>query len=182
MLPPLSAAALSLPSAQQVAARSGAPLAAENLIAANGMLYVNTHRSFNEPAPTNDLYALDARTGLALWHIRVPGGEVFGSPQIADGTLFLVAYMLDQGGSVYALNPRTGAECWHSQAVVGRFSSAPPVAVEGRIYFAPTNMGSLYALDSATGAEVWHYQAALEGEEFHICSRKRSKNLSLGTI
>jgi outer membrane protein assembly factor BamB len=52
----------------------------------------------------NNLYALDGNTGSLIWKYTV-GGEVDGSPALANGVVYFNAY----DGNAYALNASTGA-------------------------------------------------------------------------
>ncbi len=111
---------------------------------ANGVVYVGSQ--------DDNLYALNATTGVKLWSYTT-GGGLFGAPAVANG----IVYVGSTDGSLYALNASTGAKVW-SYGGVSDGSSSPAVA-NGVVYIEAG--GSLYALNASTGAKLWSYSIGL---------------------
>ena len=126
-------------------------------LVADGVMYVSQ---------TNEVYALDARTGREIWQwqrqpalqkgpnrgVAVHGNKVYaGTPDA-----FLVA-----------LDARTGSQLWESklaEASDGYYSPAAPMVIKGKVIMgiAPGDHGLngwLDAYDAETGERLWRWHA-----------------------
>ena len=74
---------------------------------AHGVVYVGSQ--------DDNIYALNAKTGILLWK-HTTGGGVGSSPAVANG----VVYVGSQDNKVYALNARTGNQLWAARRVLRR--------------------------------------------------------------
>lgn len=79
------------------------------------------------------------------WQVDI--GDVYSSPVVADGVLFIPA-----GYKLYALNAMTGATIW---ATTLHYSVATSPAVANGIVYV-TDSGVLTALDAETGTILWN--------------------------
>jgi outer membrane protein assembly factor BamB len=93
--------------------------------------------------------AVDASTGAERWRVGT-GGYVYGSPAIADGTVYIGSY----DNNLYALDLQTGARRWSFD--VGARISGSATVVDGIVYTArlyfPGSPKRTYGLDAETGA------------------------------
>ncbi len=106
------------------------------------------------------VYALDARTGKLLWHIKLPGSPA--PEQIGDGMVYvntLEPNGVNQPGRValYTLDTRTGGQIWHFD------NGGISALVDGVAYVSSNtsttqSTGTIYALDARDGTERWHFQ------------------------
>jgi hypothetical protein len=88
------------------------------------------------------VYAIHSETGEEEWVYNRPRGQVFSSPTIANGTVFVGSW----AGGVYAIDLATGKERWSfTESIQGTHCS--PTVVDG-IVFIGSRSGSLYALDA----------------------------------
>jgi outer membrane protein assembly factor BamB len=76
------------------------------------------------------------------------GGELYGSPSLADGML----YVTSKAGTIYAIDASTGNEVWHRE-VTSYVTRASPAVIDGVVYVGAGF--SFSALDAATGEERW---------------------------
>jgi outer membrane protein assembly factor BamB len=76
------------------------------------------------------------------------GEDVWGSPVVADGTLYVGSY--DE--HMYALSAETGEEIWRYRT--GDRIDGTPAVVDGTVYFGSFDR-NVYALDAETGEELW---------------------------
>jgi len=97
------------------------------------------------------LYALDARTGEALWNTAL-GGAVFAAPTVVGG---VVLYVGTADGRVTALTTAGGAKLWAFGT--GAAVRATPVVEDGAVYVSSAD-GAIYGLDARTGAKLWTAQ------------------------
>lgn len=97
-----------------------------------------------------NIYALDARSGWAVWRFR-SSGPVFSSPTLADGTVFVGS--VDK--NMYALSNRNGRVSWKYETE-GQVTSSPAYA-NGALYFGSVDQ-HLYSLDAETGELRWRYK------------------------
>ncbi len=88
-----------------------------------------------------NVYALNATTAAKLWKYSTEG-EVFSSPAVANGTV----YVGSDDSNLYALNATTGRLTW-SFTTGDEVSSSPAVA-NGVVYVG-SNDGNVYALSNA---------------------------------
>jgi outer membrane protein assembly factor BamB len=86
----------------------------------------------------DQVYAIDATTGLQEWTFRTLGG-VDSSPTIASGRV----YVGSKDGTLYVLDLATGKEAWRFTAQ-GQVAGSPAIA-SGLVIFGDTS-GGLYAL------------------------------------
>jgi outer membrane protein assembly factor BamB len=112
-----------------------------------------------ESIHVTELFALDARTGAVLWHVRLDGDSSWTSATYGDGRLFAVRY----GGPLAAFDAATGEQLWASE-LKGQSSFPEPTPFGGMVYVSGSGTaGTLYAVDGATGAVQW--TRAVEGSE-----------------
>jgi alcohol dehydrogenase (cytochrome c) len=159
----------------QLQARWAAPLpgqsALESLpVVVDGVMYVS--------GPPGDVYALDAKTGLQLWHFHRKQ-DVTNPYQInpsnrgvavLDGRVFFGT--LDD--NLIALDAHTGRELWETRiadTLEGFTLSGAPLAVDGKIIMGSSGgemglRGFLDAYEPATGKRLWRfYTTPLPGEK-----------------
>lgn len=88
------------------------------------------------------------------WRFRSPGGPVYGTPAIDDGTL----YAADISGNVFAVDAASGGLVWIAHPSV---PATFPVAISSSPLLTATDVvvgdqnGIVWALDRATGAVDW---------------------------
>jgi outer membrane protein assembly factor BamB len=102
---------------------------------AGGVVYVGTNESV--------LWALNAQTGRALWHVPAPVSE--SSPALANGVL----YVGGGDGKLYVFDAATGATL-KTLPTNGTIYVSSPVVVNGRVYVGSSDFtgpisGRLYA-------------------------------------
>jgi len=93
-------------------------------------------------APSSDgaLYALDATTGMELWHFTTVG-EDESSPTLADG----VIYLGSGNQNLYAIDATSGTALWQL-ALDGPVAKGP--SVSNGVAYIGTRSGSIYAIGS----------------------------------
>jgi glucose dehydrogenase len=99
---------------------------------AYGRIYVTSHQHDSGPL---DTYALDAQTGVVVWHVTEVGGLV--SVAVANGLVYVVN---DAVGQIDVFDATTGVALTGFGGP-GVYSS--PVIVNGTVYF--TGAGGLHA-------------------------------------
>ena len=132
-------------------------------------------------SPAGGVYALDAKSGCALWKVPT-AGAVRATPIVApdpdsDG---YVLYVADRKAWLYAIDAETGKLRWRERQEMHPVSqiTATPVLYNGVLYFSTASVekgfsaspeyncctirGSVIAVDAATGAQRW--QTWLVGE------------------
>ena len=97
-----------------------------------------------------NIYALDARSGWAVWRFR-SGGPIVSSPTLADGVLFIGS----ADKNVYALDARSGRVKWKYETE-GQVTSSPAYA-NGAVYIGSVDQ-YLYSLDAETGDLRWRFK------------------------
>jgi outer membrane protein assembly factor BamB len=107
---------------------------------ANGVVYIGSD-NYN-------VYALNARTGVLLWSLAA---EVFTSPAVADGLVYVAAWAPMQ---LYALNASSGAVVWSYPL---GFAYSSPALANGVVYVGSTD--DVYALNMYTGDLLWRFHA-----------------------
>jgi alcohol dehydrogenase (cytochrome c) len=131
----------------------------------NGVMYITN---------TNEMYALDARSGRVVWHYvdlksKKKEGVNRGSAILGDKVYFVTADI-----HLVALDRRTGGLVWRKQygeIEKGMFASCAPLAAETKIIVGvaggDTGMrGYVAALDAETGEEKWRtYTVPAPGEK-----------------
>jgi outer membrane protein assembly factor BamB len=97
----------------------------------------------------NNLYALNANTGILLWRYTT-GGLVRSAPAVVDG----LVYVGSGDSNVYALDAKTGIRQWNY--TTGNSVESSPAVVNGVVYVGSYD-NNLYALNAKTGALLWKY-------------------------
>lgn len=100
------------------------------------------------PSSDQNLYALDAKTGVLKWKYEAEGA-LWASPVIAEGRV----YQAGMGHFIYALDLNTGEEFWKTD-LGGPVLAAPALGEGGRIFVGTQNK-EVMALDSADGKVEW---------------------------
>ena len=134
-----------------------------NPIVHDGVMYVTS---------TNEVRALDARTGRLIWAFKDPRTKKEavnrGAAILGDAVYFVTADL-----HLTALDRRTGAPLWQKQygrVEDGLFASAAPLVLKDRVIVGvaggDTGMrGYIAALSSSTGEELWRtYTIPAKGE------------------
>src|SRR5438445_619583 len=134
-----------------------------NPIVYDGVMYITN---------TNEMRALDARTGRLIWQFKdsraKKEGVNRGAAILGDRVFFVTADV-----HLTALNRRTGAVLWqkkYGNVEDGLFASAAPLAVKDRVIVGvaggDTGMrGYVAAMSASTGEELWRtYTIPLKGE------------------
>lgn len=131
----------------------------------DGVMYISN---------SNEVYALDARTGRALWHFKDPRAkrsDVNRGVAILDGRVFFTT----SDCQLVALHARTGALLWDAQLAdlsLNKFyrSTAAPLAINGKVVVGVGGgdcgvRGYVDAYDAATGKRLWrHWTVPQRGE------------------
>jgi eukaryotic-like serine/threonine-protein kinase len=94
-------------------------------------------------------YALDAKTGWAIWRFRMGKGSV-SSPCIADGFLFFGS----ADNNIYCIDGANGREIWRYKTD-HQVSGSPAIYRDNLICGSAD--GNLYCLDFKTGRERWKF-------------------------
>ena len=124
-------------------------------VVANGVMYVG---GFNR------IDALDARTGVAIWHFQrqpVNGGWQRGAA-VADNKVFITT----DDGHVLALDARTGAQLWESKGSPKvAFTGGAPLVADGKVivtgnsFSATEPSGFVQAYSENTGDYLWTWKS-----------------------
>jgi len=107
---------------------------------ANGVVYIGSD-NYN-------VYALNADTGALLWSLPA---EVFTSPAVADGLVYVAAW---NPMELYALNASTSAVVWSYPL---GFAYSSPAVAHGVVYVGSSD--DVEALNMYTGDLLWRFQA-----------------------
>ena len=100
----------------------------------------------SEATPTSPGATLPPIPGYLMWYLNI-GDEIYSSPAISDGLVYLTA-----GNNLYAFDANNGDVRWDFDAQHGIGASA--VVDQGMVYLP---VGSdFYALDAITGEYLWH--------------------------
>ncbi len=97
-----------------------------------------------------NVYALDARSGWAVWRFR-SGGPIVSSATLADDVLFIGS----ADKNVYALDARSGRVKWKYETE-GQVTSSPAYA-NGAVYIGSVDQ-HVYSLDAETGELRWRFK------------------------
>jgi outer membrane protein assembly factor BamB len=119
---------------------TGGPVSSSPAVV-NGVVYVGSL--------DNNVYALNATTGLKLWNYTTRGA-VIGSPAIVNG----VVYASSEDYNIYALNATTGAKLWN-YTTKSYIVSSPAVA--NSVVYVSSDDNNVYALYANNGTELWNY-------------------------
>ena len=118
--------------------------------------------------PYENVLNVDNVGSLDLKWSYATGGEVYSSPAVANGVVYVGSY----DHNVYALKASTGAKLW-SYRTRDRVDSSPAVA-NGVVYVGSWDH-NVYALKAKTGAKLWSYTTggcgflARRGERGGLC-------------
>jgi outer membrane protein assembly factor BamB len=140
---------------------------ADALAVSDGLVFVDFHKEDYLAGLfyTHGVYALNASTGEAIWHIPsyMSLNRVDRDPPIVQENRVYLSYNnytkensnAITGGGVYALDELSGALLW-------RYSTSTPVdllTVANGACYTLFNSSSLYVLDSSNGAVAWNFDA-----------------------
>jgi outer membrane protein assembly factor BamB len=89
--------------------------------------------------------------GDLVWAFDEPSGEVFSSPTVVNGTVYVGSW----DSNLYAVDAATGSQEWAFTQSSSGVSSSPTV-VEGTVYVGSYD-STLYAVDAATGSQEWAF-------------------------
>ena len=103
----------------------------------------------------NNVYALNAYTGVRIWNYSTGNSIVFSSAAVAGG----VVYVGSGDGDVYALNASTGTLIWNCK--IGDLVWSSPAVANGLVYVG-SGSSKVYALNASNGAVVWSYDTGDE--------------------
>ena len=120
---------------------------------ADGKVFVTTSRVDSSGGYGTSLYALDERTGAAVWGPIAISGTYFWSGHAFDhGKIFVINF----DGLLRSFDAATGQPGW-SIKLPGQYAfSAPPTAVNGIVYLGGAGSGgTLYAVDESNGTVIW---------------------------
>ncbi|MGZ3437917.1 MAG: outer membrane protein assembly factor BamB family protein [Polyangia bacterium] len=121
-------------------------------VVANGRVFVTAS---DTPSYGTRLYALDERTGAALWGPVELGGTYFWSALGWDAD---IVFAVNGDGLLRAFRDDTGALLWQASNASTLFTASAPVAADGRVYVA--NGSGFTVFDGATGGILWSASAA----------------------
>lgn len=107
----------------------------------DGLVFVTVN------AGSEQLYALDPRTGATVWQDTLTGSG--GTPAYEDGRVFVV----NRDGLMQAINAADGAVAWSKQSGIG--SSMSPPAVSGGLLYLTGGNGLVAAYNEKTGKLRW---------------------------
>ena len=124
-------------------------------VVADGVMYITQ---------TNEVYALDARTGRAVWHYASPKTKN-NSPNRGVAVLGHRVFFVNSDAHLVALHARTGSVLWdtpYADLEKGYFASLAPLAIKDKVIVGVSNgdcgiRGYLDAYDVATGKRLWRF-------------------------
>lgn len=115
---------------------------------ANTMLYLQGERPTRGPG-LNSMYALDARSGKALWTVHFDG-EAMPTPAYDQGYLYLGT----GDGHVYKIDAASGHIVWKSD-IVSFVSMSSTLIAGDYLYLGGTNPNYFYAIRKNDGRVAW---------------------------
>ena len=134
-------------------------------VVVNGVMFVTS---------ANDMFALDARTGRALWHYQRPVSSGLLDDAAAHKNRGVAVwqnfvYMETDDAHLLCLDARSGALRWDvtyaDKAKVGHGDSwGGTLTTTGGLVFFGDDAGSLEAVEAGTGRALWHFNA---GQTMH---------------
>lgn len=107
-------------------------------VVVNGLVYVGSY--------DNDLYCLNAYTGLSQWEYST-GNSIVVPVAVSNG----LVYIASTDGYIYCVNAYSGSQHWYNQTYGGVYS---PVVSNGLVY-APNDYEQMYCFDANTGITSW---------------------------
>ena len=122
----------------------------------HGVVYYGTQ--------AGDVYALQAKDGVNIWHSTV-GGEVRTLPQLLGDTLYVGAGLFDTAtnnpnvdpGHILALNATTGMRTWSHALSSTQYDGYEPIVAGANTIFIGTRPSFIYAFSGSQGTLVQHY-------------------------
>ena len=115
-----------------------------------GMIVTEDYLVLIDPADSNVVYGVDARTGDSLWQFYVP--NTGGSANYIPAAWEDIVIVSGQGApGIYALNIKDGTELW-SRPTGSGYTRCP--LISDGLLFAPSGSG-LYCIDLATETDLW---------------------------
>jgi outer membrane protein assembly factor BamB len=151
---------------------------------------------FGTADPDSTVYAVNALTGVEVWHYSVdnppPGAYDVGagvtvSPPGDNGFSDGVAYVPSKYGIMYALDLTTGALIWQfnfNKAAGVKEGGRSTAALDGKNLVFGYN-GGLFDLNAATGAVIWQYKDPTDTEALSspaIAGAASSEVVTVGEI
>lgn len=165
---------------------AGSPAVADGVVYAaneNGVLYALDHETGEEVwsfdtrvrtraaatvangrvfmATLDNLHELDRETGAVEWELNDGDGTVYGSPAVADGTLYVVAGPSREALRLTAVDLDDHSTVWTTDATLDPALYIPEQAspsVTADTVYVPV-LDTLRAFDRATGRERWRLAA-----------------------
>lgn len=133
----------------------------ENLIIANGLLYVAGTVPPNSTNAVTSLYALDLHTGAIRWSVGTGEDALHDSLLVVNNVL----YQVNEHGGINAFNAQTGQVLWHAQfpsvQVVELLSQL--VVINDHLFIGTENINDprhpvylLHAFNLITHQEDWY--------------------------
>jgi outer membrane protein assembly factor BamB len=127
-----------------------------SLTYADGKIFIGAGTSDTFGSIANDVIALDAGTGRALWKLS---SNTEQSPAVANGVVYAV-----DGHQVVALNSATGTRIWQTE--IGNAQSGIEDTPTGDLVITADTvigwtLGSAFALDATTGRQLWHSSSGI---------------------
>ncbi len=104
------------------------------------MFHYNTLRTGSSPTTAPN-------TPTLMW-TKATGAQVYASPAVSDGTVFIPSY----DGNLYAIDEYSGQTRWTYTTALPIYSS--PAVSNGIVYVASRD-GQVYAINEQTGVLVW---------------------------
>ena len=119
-------------------------------------LFAQNSSMFRGDAAHSGVYQSSApkKIGHVVWEFKT-GGQVFSSPVVADGLVFVGS----NDHLVHAIDAATGREVWKSKTDANVNST--PAVTHGAVYVLSLD-GNAYALDARTGKLLWKFQTGGE--------------------
>jgi serine/threonine-protein kinase len=115
----------------------------------------------------NGVRAINAADGTEAWGVDVDGPVRMLAPAVADGTVYVGGFALenpDSPATLFALDAADGTEQWRSEfaSAVPSFAGISPAVVDGTVYAAGGSLDGgdglgMVALDAADGTERWRF-------------------------
>lgn len=123
-----------------------------------------------------NVYAIDARTGEAVW-VYHTGGAVFSGATVDQGTVYIGSSDM----TLYALDTQTGQLRW-KQTVEGQIF-CPPLVYQGVVCIGTFEGTTLHAFEARTGRRKWTFEmgqrlgSAMAADEGTIFAGSYDRNL-----